>query len=58
MTIKEQKALRKNKTPHIKLEGDLDFFAETREQLQALKNAKKHSVRDVTTGRFKSGSRV
>jgi hypothetical protein len=50
-----KKRIRRSK---VKLEIDYEFFKYTREQIQALKAAKRHSVRDVTTGRFTNGNRV
>jgi hypothetical protein len=58
--IEKQKktTIKKRNHPIVKLDNDLDYFAETREQLQAIKDSKKSRARDVTTGRFKGDNRL
>lgn len=45
-------------TTKLNLDGDLDYFAKTREQIKAIKDSKKPRARDVTTGRFKGDNRL
>jgi hypothetical protein len=44
--------------PKLNLSGDLDYFAEAREQLNKSKTAIKSRARSVTTGRFKGNNRL
>ena len=44
--------------PKLNLFGDLDYFAEAREQLNQSKIASKSRERSVTTGRFKGSNRL
>jgi hypothetical protein len=48
----------RNPPPKLNLVGDLDYFAEAREEINKSKTAIKSRVRDVTTGRFKGSNRL
>ena len=47
-----------NNQPRIKFDSDLDYLADTREQLKAIKNTQAPRARDLSTGRFKGGNRI
>jgi len=53
-TPKAQKSGWRKKQIKINMENNLDYFAEAREQIEQIKNAKKPRTRDSVTGRFKA----
>ena len=48
----------KNPPPKLNLDGDFDFLAKTREQINKSKIAIQSRVRDVSTGRLKGSQRL
>jgi hypothetical protein len=55
---KKRQSAWRNPPPKLNLDGDLDYFAEAREQISKTKLAVQSRVRDVTTGRFKGSNRL
>jgi hypothetical protein len=53
-TPKAQKSGWRKRAIKIDTEGNFDYFAETREQINKLKTATKSRTRDSVTGRFQS----
>jgi len=55
---KTRQATYKKTAPKLNLDGDLDYFAQAREQISKSKLAVQSRARDVSTGRFKGDRRL
>ncbi len=55
---KKKKKTTKKAAPKIKLGNNLDYFADAREQLQAIKDSKKSGASKVTKGRLKGAEKL
>lgn len=55
---KKRQSAWRNPPPKLNLDGDLDYFAEAREQINKCKVAIKSRERDVATGRLKGSQRL
>ena len=55
---KKKKKTTKKAAPKIKLGNNLDYFADAREQLQAIKDSKKSGASKVTKRRLKGAEKL